>query len=271
MTTHICRIVVGRRVRNFCTFATAIIVVSFSWASYGSQLPSSDTSAGSFDAPIKKETVDLGPSPYFPYDHDIRNTLSCFYFPHLVIKEYDQGEVGAEWLSIQRNPGKLPECKLSHGPGEQVIDGWQGYFAGLKGDLVFFDGGESQFGALSFAVYDSTTGKKLFEDDATQSSRTGPSRLQVMSTNAGVLVKYLRVTEAGCDLYAEGKACWEKVKARLGLKSEQMPVCRGYPFVYTLFGTDPVESMIAYPVEVALSPHPAIRTVAGPSECWPTN
>ena len=170
-----------------------------------------------------------------------------------------------------RHGGKLPGCKLSHEPGERVIKGWEGYFKGVKGDLVFFDGGESQFGALAFAVYDSTNGKKLFEDDAEISDEEDSPRLRVFSTKAGFVLKYLRTYYAGCNLHAEGRSCWERIEAKLGLKSDRMPVCTGYDTIAKLVGTDEVESWIAYPVEVTLSPHPVIRAVAGPTKCWPTH
>jgi hypothetical protein len=271
----ICRIGAGTHTRNVIrTFAAAMFAVSSLSAGQKSQPPSKAPSAGSFDAPIKNQVVDLGPSPYYPDDHTMRNTLSCFYFPHLLIKQYDQREVGSEWLSIFRSPGKLPACKLSHGPGERVIEGreWEGYFKGVKGNLVFFDGGESQFGALSFAVYDTTTGKKLFEDDPYVPDSDSSSHLRVFSTKAGVTIKYLRAYYADCNLHSsEGKVCWEKVKAKLGLKSDHMPVCTGYDSIAKLVGTDQVESWIAYAVEVTLSPHPAIKPVAGPIKCWPTH
>lgn len=250
--------------------AAGLFAVSLAIAGQESRLPSKAESADSFDAQLKEVTVDLGPSPYYPDDHDMRSTLSCYYFPHLMIKEYDQHGVGAEWLSILRRRGKLPECKLSHESDERVIE-WEGYFMGVKGNLVLFAGGEIQFGKLPFAVYDSTTTKKLFEDDADATSRPRPSRLRVISTPAGYVLRYLRVVDADCNLHAEGKACWQRMKAKFDVKSDHMPVCTGYDTIAKLVGTDDVESIIAYPVEVTLSPHPVIRTVAGPSKCWPHN
>jgi hypothetical protein len=269
---EICRICAGTHTRNFLpTFAAALLAVSYLLAGQKSHQPSKATSAGSFDKPIKKVTVDLGHSPYFPDDQTMRNKLSCFYFPHLMIKQYDQGQVGSQWLSILRSQGNLPGCKLSHEPQERVIQPseWGGYFKGLKGNLVFFDAGEmAADGSISFAVYDLTTGKKLFEDDADPSDNDVPSNLQVISTKAGYLLRYRRVDWAGCDLHAEGMACWKKIKAKFGLKS--MPVCRSYSAeLFKAFQTDTFESVIAYPVEVTLSPHPVTRTVAGPSKCWP--
>jgi hypothetical protein len=237
------------------------------------QLPSKAKSAGSFDTPIKKVTVDLGPSPQFN-DHDIRSTLTCYYYPHLMVKEYAQGGSGAEWLSMLHSRGKLPECKLSHERGERVIDEseWIGYLKGVKDALVFFDANDDFDGDFPFAIYDSITGKKLFEDSAygENVASGSSSRVRVFSTKPGYLLKYLRVSDVGCDLHSGGRACWERVKAKLALKGDDMPVCTGYEHISDLIGTDHVESKIAYPVEVTLSPHPALKNVAGPLKCWPT-
>jgi hypothetical protein len=47
-----------------------------------------------------------------------------------------------------------------------------------------------------------------------------------------------------------------------------MPVCTGYDSIAKLIGTDHVESVIAYPVEVSLFPSPIIEIVAGAAKCW---
>jgi hypothetical protein len=249
--------------------SVAVFRVPATWqTAQGPQLPSKAKSPGSFDKPIKTVTVDIAPSPR---NHNTPGKLYCHYYPHVLVKEYAQDEhLGAD-LSILRTQGTLPACKLSHERGERAID-WNGVFKGVKDTLVFLDGGDAFDGALSFAVYDSATGKKLFADWAYDESTPAHlfSRVQVFPTNAGYLLKYLSVAEVDCDLHLDGRTCWEKVKAKLDLKTDHMPVCTGYEHISDLFGTDHVPSRVAYPVEVTLSPHPVVRTVAGPVECWPT-
>jgi len=223
-------------------------------------------------------TVDLGRSPYFPQDN-VRNTLSCFYFPGLMIKQYDQGEVGSEWLAIHRFGGEPPECSMSHGPGEQLIEPseWGGYFRGIKGSLVFFDGGECQQGACQFGVYELTTRKWIFRDDEAYMPEKEPpwDRMRALSTDAGIVIRYLRVSYAGCDLHSEGTACWGQVKAKFHLASDTMPHCEGYePEALKHLVEDPhtpVESMISYPVEAVLSANPVVQPLPGPVRCWPTH
>jgi hypothetical protein len=90
------------------------------------------------------------------------------------------------------------------------------------------------------AYYSSIWNKKVEESPFNQ-----PRNLT--TRDGQVVLRYLRVVEAGCDLYHKEKAaCWEQLKKRLELKRTQAPVCSGYT-------PDSWESVIAYPVEVDLT------------------
>jgi hypothetical protein len=56
-----------------------------------------------FDKPLKTTVADFGPSPFHKASKHVRNKLTCSYYPTFTVKEYDQGEKGAEWLSIARS------------------------------------------------------------------------------------------------------------------------------------------------------------------------
>ena len=142
------------------------------------------------------------------------------------------------------------------------------YFKGVKGNLVFFDGSDSVNGGWPFAVYDSSNGKKIFEDFVYYERASFSSPVKVVSTSAGYLLKYLRVAVTNCNLNSEGADCWNGIKAEYALRSDVMPVCTGYDHIADLVGTDQVESVISYAVEVTLSPVPSIESVAGPVSCW---
>src|ERR1039458_1247098 len=126
-----------------------------------------------FDTPLKTSIVDLGPSPYYPGLKAAHIRLSCFYFSDFLVKEYDEGQKGAEWLSIVAiAKEEKPGCKRSHGMAERVIEGreWTGYFKGVKGHLVFFDGDDGYNGGVPFAIFDSVTGQAVFQDSTYDSS-----------------------------------------------------------------------------------------------------
>jgi hypothetical protein len=259
-----------RAAKVVCALATAILVCSNSFAGQAAPSPSSATAAGSFDAPIKKITVDIAPSPR---NYNRRGILDCYYYPHLLVKEHALDQEKGAQLSMLRARGELPACKLSREPGEREIEGG-GFLKGVKDNLVFVDADDAFNGALGFEVYDSVTGKQLFSDWSYDESTPGRlfSRVRVFSTKAGYVLKYVSVAQADCDLHRDGRACWEKIKAKLHLKGDVMPACTGYEHIAEMekaFQTDHFESMVAYPVEVTLSPHPSVKTVAGPVECWP--
>jgi hypothetical protein len=170
-----------------------------------------------FDQPLKKEVKILGPSPYYPSGR-YQKKLYCYFYPTLLVKQYDEGQKGAEWLSFVRLvQGRPKRCKLSHDPEEHVIKfpEWSGYFKGVKGSLVFFNASDGENGGMPFAIFDSNTGKKIFEDSAYDSQMwtTKPNdspfnRLRVYKAADGrITLKYLRVVGTDCDLHSEAAAC----------------------------------------------------------------
>lgn len=232
----------------------------------------------SFDAPIKKTVVNFGASPHHPAEEGQRMRLTCYLFPSFMVKEYDEGEVGAEWLSILPvTKGATPACTRDHVPGERVLnpDDWSGYFKGARGNLVFFDSGDGVNGGLPFAIFDASTARKLFEDTAFDTSlythKPAPSpfnRLRIFGdATAGLTLRYLRVVAADCDLHTEKAPCWQKITAKLGLGEAPMPVCTDYARARGRRWP----SAVAYPVEVTLSPSPTTRPIPGPVKCWPAD
>jgi hypothetical protein len=230
----------------------------------------------SMDRPLRKQVVDLGLSPYYP-GGNFRSKLTCYFYAKLVVKQYDAGQKGAEWLSftpIQK--AAAPACVGSHGPGEKVIEGgeWSGYFKGVKGNLVFLDAADGTDAGIPFAVYDSITGKKIFEDSAYDSrielrkvEQSRFNRMRVATAAHGtVILKYLRVADAGCDLHAKKETCWEEVRKKFDLKNRLPPVCVRYKNLPTAW-----ESAIAYPVESSLTEKPETKPIAGPIRCWPVD
>jgi hypothetical protein len=229
--------------------------------------------ADSFDAPLKKKVVDFGQSPY----SKVRIKLSCYFYSSFMVKEYDEGQKGAEWLAIVPiKQGAAPACARSHEFGERVIEGaeWSGYFKGAKGNLVFFDGDDGYNGGMPFVVFDARTGTRLFDDSYFEVGMwkgevdgSPFNRLRVSNAPDGqAFLTYLRVVEAGCDLNKDKGSCWEQVRKKFELKNAQAPVCSRYEGI-----TDRCLSVIAYPVEVSLFPQPTTKTVDGPVKCWPVD
>jgi hypothetical protein len=230
--------------------------------------------ADSFDVPEKKMIVDLGPvgSPYSPGGNTHRK-LTCYFYPTFAVREYDVGQKGAELAIVPNEPVTDSDCTWSRRTRAKLVD-WTGGFKGAKGNLVFFDAADGTDGGMPFAVYDSRTGKRIFEDsyydpsmsgDITEASPFNPMRVENASDDQ-IILTYLRVSATDCDLHRVGSACWERIKKKFALKSANMPRCSRYEHVTTGWA-----SSIAYPVQVSLFPHPVTKTIDGPVRCWPVD
>jgi hypothetical protein len=215
-----------------------------------------DVDFGDFDRP-EMTVVDFGPSPYYRANSNIRKKLTCYSYPSFMIKEYDEGQKGAEWLSITRfGSENRPECSLSRLSGEQVIrDEDVAYFRGAKDSFAFFNAADGIDGGQTFYVYDTSTGTKVFEDSAFLGATDLPNLagdIHIDRDNGQRLVlTYLRVIACDCDLTKEVPACWERARSDLGISTNTPPSCFRYEGI-----NENLPSAVAYPVSVVLSDHP---------------
>ncbi len=212
----------------------------------------------SFDNPLRKTVVDLGAAPNVsPVEH---SALSCYFFNGFMVKELDLKELGDEWIAIVPASGsKVPPCVQEHGQGEMVIQGWTGYYDGVKGNLVFLNAEDGFNGGYPFGVFDPATGKKLFEDSRELADR----ELHFASDEKRTALRYRRIHVAECSIPEQKDACWKQIEQKTGLSSQPMPACTGYGG--NIDETDP--SVVSYPVEVTL-PGFNLRMLPGPVKCW---
>ena len=174
-----------------------------------------------FDKPLDKQVVRL---PADPDNPQAKPKRSCSYYPGFMVKEVDLGEVGAG-LSITPifKGGENPHCAAKDA-GEIAIKGddWSGYFAGVKGDFVFFTAEDGVNGGMPFAVFSAKNAKKLFDDTA------GTELFHAIAlTGDGVTLRYRRVFKSPCSLYADPKGCWRKITAVTLLADGARPDCAG--------------------------------------------
>ena len=172
--------------------------------------------AGLFDKPAKVAKV---PLPADPLNPSAKPAVSCSYFKDFAVKEINRGEVGAE-LSIVplAGGGEAYKCREAAAPGEIATKDWSGYFRGAKGPYVFFDAEDGHNGGMGFAIFGGADGKKMFDD-------TAMDLHAVDLKPAGLVLRYTRVYEAGCSIYADPAGCWAKVKAATGLTQATAPDC----------------------------------------------
>jgi len=196
----------------------------------------------------------------------------------MVKEQNDPGEKGAELIALAPVlPGHLPKCLQALQPGEKEFRewsaeskrflGWNGYFAGVKHDLVFLerpDGDENS--GMPFTAFESDAQTKFFEDSVLLRAG-GERQLNFLSAPGNrIILRYLRVASAECSIPKSGEACWSKLQQQTGLMQSPMPRCSDYEGKEA--GT--AASVIAYPVEVSLYPKPSTHPLGGPVRCYPT-
>ena len=232
------------------------------------QLAPSARESDDFDEPLSKIVVDLGQSPYLSKDNPEHSTLRCMYYATLVVKELDMKEQGDEWIAIAPSKSdKRPLCVQEHGKDEFEIKdtdghGWAGYFAGVKGNLIFLDGDDGYNEGIPFGVFDAMTGKKVFEDSAEYLNN---QRLHITNNDGLLMIHYRRVDAAECSIPQKKGQCWEQIRKRADLVSQPMPQCTGYD-QRGFDDTDP--SVVSYPYEVTLLPVVRKRVLPGEVKCW---
>jgi len=152
-------------------------------------------------------------------------TTTCHYYAHYMVKQVDEGEVGAAQISILPTDGKhKPKCERANAAGEKVINpaDWAGYFKGVKGDFVFVDAADGNQGAMGVAVFDKD-GKKLFDDLIKGDFHA------VDVAGATLTLKYQRAFAGPCSVAKDGAACWAKVASAAQVAATPAPDCaKGY-------------------------------------------
>jgi hypothetical protein len=234
--------------------------------------------ADSFDKPLHKTVLDLGPSQNLMKSDARHVTVTCWYYDHFMIKEQnDPGVKGAESISLAPvQAGHIPRCSKAMQPEEKDFTEWieeykkfvpwNGYFAGVKHELIFLErpDGDDNSG-LPFTAYEADAKTKFFSDSVMLEAR-GERHLNFLAASANqITVRYLRVASAGCSIPKSGESCWSKLQKQAGLAHTPMPNCTDYE------GKEAgvAASVIAYPVEATLYPKPSLRPLGGPIRCYP--
>ncbi len=184
-------------------------------------LPERAAAESPYDQPLGARHVNLKPDPHNP---QVKREVSCFTYPHFVVKQVDFGEVGAERLSIiPAAPGAAPPCRQAKERNEYVIpaDAWSGYFEGVKSDHAFFRAADGTNGGLGFMVFRVSDRKKLFED-------TAQKGIQSLEIKDGILsLRYQRVFASTCSAVTSGSACRDTIAAQTGVAGGSLESCAG--------------------------------------------
>jgi len=170
-----------------------------------------------FDPPIRTQKLTLPAN-----EVGSKPKLTCSIYAHFMVKQVDEGEVGAAQLSIvPLAPGAKPVCQRKNIAGEKVVNpkDWSGYFKGVKGDYVIFDADDGVNGGLGFAIVTADTGKKLFDDSAVGNLKS------VTLAGGALTIRYARSYSAECSVPHDGASCWSKIAAATSETSAKQPDC----------------------------------------------
>jgi hypothetical protein len=149
-------------------------------------------------------------------------TLTCSYYAHFMVKQVDEGELGAAQLSIiPSDPSHKPACQRANLPSEKILNAkdWSGYFKGVKGDYAFFDAEDGVNGATGFAVFSTPELKKALEDSALGELQSA------VADGTTLTLRYKRSFAGDCSVPHDGAACWTKIAGALGLPADAPPDC----------------------------------------------
>jgi len=205
-----------RNLMHYCVLSGAIALLG---AAPG--LPERTAAESPYDRPLEVRHMNLKPDPDNP---QVKREVSCFTYPHFVIKQVDFGEVGAERLSIiPAAPGAAPPCRQAKERNEYVIpaDAWSGYFEGVKYEHAFFKAADGTNGGLGFMVFRVSDRKKLFED-------TAEKGIQSLEIKDGILrLRYQRVFSSTCSAVTSGSACRDIIAEQTGVAGGSLASCAG--------------------------------------------
>jgi hypothetical protein len=223
--------------------------------------------------------------------------VRCFYFPQIMIKEIDEGDMGDAQISyVARARGKAdPACRRAALPGEHVLPlkDDTAYFEGFAAGTIFLLEADASNGTLPFFAYDVRTNRRRFED----ARKLGTKFTSIAADGERLRLHYIRAVTGSCSVVAYGDGCWTALARQTNLPPSPPPACRaGYELTGRAFAEevcrlhhdrsatcvgdelrrrdwDHAESVIGFDVDVAVPPagEAVITPVKGPIACWPSD
>jgi hypothetical protein len=171
--------------------------------------------ASVFDKPLKVTRI---PLPRNPQDPGAKTGVTCWYYGKFMVKQVELGYQGTSEIAIL--PGQNPVCQRKQLAANELVilpKVWSGYFKGVSGNNVFFDGVDMFNGGRPFVIL--TPDAKRISDDV-----AGPFT-SVSSIPGGLKMRYARVYTSHCSLAgAHADECWGIISKETGLTAR--PDCK---------------------------------------------
>lgn len=284
------RLLKGRARLPLHLLAAAMIAAALAGPAYSAAGPASDPA---FEKPAVVRHVRLGPADTRPISY---KEIRCSYFSGIMVKEWDEREIGDKEISYVTAPGAAkPACRKAALPGERrlPVGDLTVYFLGYAAGAIFLADADGSNGTIGFYVFEPKTGRQRFTD-----SIKLESRFSTISADAEKLrLGYLRALTGPCSVVSEGTDCWAKIAQQVGLSGAAPDCAAGYAEAGRKFAEEACRvrggdkrtclaeqsarrgewnkapSVIAFDVTTEIAPDGSavIRPTGGPAQCWPSD
>lgn len=246
-----------------------------------------------FETPTFVKHLRLGPADTKPVSY---KEIRCSYFPTLMVKEWDEREIGDKEISYVPIQGKaIPVCRKAALPGERKlpVDDLTVYFLGYAGGAIFLADADGANGTIGFYVFEPKTGRKRFTDTIKLDSNFAG----IAADGDALTLRYLRAMTGPCSVVAEGADCWTKIAQQAGFSGVTPDCAAGYreagrKFAEDVCGVqggdkqkclteqlarradwDKAPSVVAFDVTATVGPDgkATVAATGGPAQCWPSD
>jgi hypothetical protein len=247
-----------------------------------------------FDKPIAVKHVRLGPAQTQPVSY---KEIRCSYYPGLMVKEWDEQEIGDKEISVVAAPdaAKPPPCRKAALPGERKLPSTDltVYFLGYAGGAIFLTEADGANNTTGFYVFDPKSGQQRFTDTTKLDSKFA----SIANDNGTLRLGYVRALTGPCSVVTDGADCWPKIARQSGYTGPAPDCVAGYKQAAESFAADACKaqggdqkkcltdqlarradwdkapSVIAFDVTASIAPDnsAAVTPTGGPAQCWPSD
>jgi hypothetical protein len=246
-----------------------------------------------FDKANAVKHVRLGPAQTQPISY---KEFRCSYFTGIMVKEWDEREIGDKEISYVLAPGAAkPACQKAILPGEHKlpISNLIVYFLGYAAGAIFLGDADGANDTIGFYVFDPKTGRQRFTDTIKLESKFAG----ISADGDTLRLGYTRAVTGSCSVVTEGADCWTKIAQQAGFSGPSPDCAAGYREAGQKFADevcrtqggdtkkcladqltrradwDKTPSVIAFDVKTAIGPGDSvtITLAGGPALCWPSD
>jgi hypothetical protein len=246
-----------------------------------------------FEKPTAVTHLRLGPADTKPISY---KEIRCSYFSDIIIKEWDEREIGDKQISYIRAPASTkPVCQRAALSGEHVLPTGDltVYLLGYTAGTIFLGDADGANNTIGFYAFDPKTNRQRFTDTIKLDSKFSTIAVDGDTLRLG----YTRAVAGSCSVVIDGAECWTKIAASAGLSGNVPDCAAGYRDASQKFADsvcsdrrgdkkaclaeqmsrraewDKSPSVIAFAATAMLGPgdRATISPAGGPVQCWPSD